>query len=164
MRSGHIVKSCKSLHRCQKPHHTLLHLEDKSAASVTSPADLVSDPFVSTAPIASSHAAAKIKSDLLLMTSRVQVESPDGSRVESARALLDCGSSASFISERLAQNLRLPRSSHSTRISGVAGFVCDSTQPVTTFQVDSRQFPARKLVASAVIIPRVTCDLPPPLI
>ena len=43
-----------------------------------------------------------IKSDLLLMTCRIRVEAPDGTYTE-ARAILDSGSSSSFISERLAR-------------------------------------------------------------
>lgn len=77
-----------------------------------------------------------------------------------ARALLDSGSSASFISEHLAQSLRLPRSTQSTRISGVAGFVRNSTQPIITFSLSPICSPSEKLVVSAVIVPRVTCDLP----
>ena len=100
-----------------------------------------------------------IKSDLLLMTCRVQVEAPDGSTME-ARAILDSGSSASFISEWLAQGLHLPRSNQSTRISGVAGFTRNSVQPITTFQVFSNYNPTRKFTTSAVIVPRVTRDLP----
>ena len=46
-------------------------------------------------------------SDSLLMICRVLVHGPNGSSVES-RALLDSASSASFVSERLAQSLRLP--------------------------------------------------------
>ena len=159
MRPGHFVRSCRSLHRCkvcQKPHHTLLHVEEKTRAVDVSPTQ---DLPVAAASITSSHATTGIKSDLLLMTCRVLVEGSDGSTME-ARAILDSGSSASFISERLAQGLHLSRSKQSTRISGVAGFMRNSIQPITTFRVLSTHTPARKFSTSAVIVPRVTCDLP----
>ena len=162
MRPGHYVKGCKSLHRCrvcQKPHHTLLHIDEKSKSVDVSPSVSAQDLAVSTAPITSSHAATRIKSNLLLMTCRVQVEADNGSTME-ARALLDSGSSASFISEWLAQGLRLPRTKQDTRISGVAGLVRNSSQPITTFQVSSLYAPTKKFNISAVIVPRVTCDLP----
>jgi hypothetical protein len=54
------------------------------------------------------------------MTCRVLVLAPDGLSVE-ARILLDSASSPSFASERLAQTLRLPRSTQSFKISGIAG-------------------------------------------
>ena len=163
LRSGHFMKNCSSHHRCrvcQKRHHTLLHLEEKPhVESSVTPVNPASSVPVPAAPITSSHATTGIKSNLLLMTCQVKVEAPDGSSMQ-ARAILDSGSSASFISERLAQSLRLPRSSQSTKISGVAGFVRNSVQPVTTFQVFSTHSPTKKFVVSAVVVPRVTCDLP----
>lgn len=162
MRSGHFVKNCKSLHRCrvcQKPHHTLLHYEEKAQAPTSAPVIAALNPSSAAAPITSSHAATGIKSDLLLMTCRVKVEVSNGSVME-ARAILDSGSSASFISERLAQGLHLPRYSQNTKISGVAGFVRTSSQPVTKFHVSLIRSPAREFTASAVIVSRVTCDLP----
>ena len=153
------MKDCVSVHRCkkcQKPHHTLLHIEAKEENTAVAP----SPPTTSTTTPIPSYAAMGIKSNLLLMTCRVAVEAPDGSSVE-ARALLDSASSASFVSERLAQSLRLPRSHQSVRISGVAGLMRNSsTQHIANFKVSSLHYPSRKFTISAVIVPRVTCDLP----
>ena len=77
------------------------------------------------------------------MTCRILIEAPDGSSVE-ARALLDSASTASFVSERLAQSLRLPR----------------STQHNANFKVSSLHPPSKKLDVTAIIVPHVTCDLP----
>jgi len=157
LRPGHFVSSCKSLHKCrvcQKPHHTLLHLGERgsipgplttaaaSEVSVSTASSLPTNTVPASTPIAT-NAAVGIKSNLLLMTCRVLVESGDGSLME-ARAILDSGSSASFVSERLTQCLRLPRFSQNTRITGVAGFVCNSAQHVTTFQVSSVHHPTKK--------------------
>ena len=95
---NHFVKQCKSLHRCkqcQKPHHTLLHVESTKGVSST--------PIAVTpqSDIISSNTAIGLKSNSLLMTCRILVSAPDGTSVE-ARALLDNASSASFISERFA--------------------------------------------------------------
>ena len=166
LRPGHYVKSCRSLHKCklcQKPHHTLLHAEEKNSSASAPPAGAVSGvntPSSSSAstPI-SSYAAVGIRSDLLLMTCRVMVESSDGFRME-ARALLDSGSSASFVSERLAQCLHLPHTSQYTRITGVAGLVRNSAQPVTNFLVSSIHNVRKKFPVTAVILSRVTSDLP----
>ncbi len=54
------------------------------------------------------------------MTCRILVSAPDGTSVE-ARALLDNASSASFVSERLAQSLRLPRVNQAITVSGIVG-------------------------------------------
>ena len=155
--SGHYVKNCTSLHRCkrcQKPHHTLLHVEPKGESLHP---DAVATP--STTSI-STHASMGLQSNLLLMTCSVLVEAPDGS-VTQARAILDSASSASFISERLAQSLHLPRSNQNTRISGVAGLSqSSSAQSITDFKVSSVHCPDRKLDVTAVVVSRVTCDLP----
>ena len=160
LRPGHFVKDCVSVHRCkkcQKPHHTLLHIEAKEENAAVAPSPPATS--TTTTPIPS-HAAMGIKSNLLLMICRIAIEAPDGSSIE-ARALLDSASSASFISERLAQSLRLPCSHQSVHISGVAGLMHNSsTQHITDFKVSSLHSPSKKFAVSAVIVPRVTCDLP----
>ncbi len=123
-----------SIARCQKPHHTLLHVANTDASinvnstpatilppRISDPAtiNIAAPPFVpqSMESLNLSQCeppsdvvtgtAIKLRSNTLLMTCRLVVCPPDGTRVE-ARALLDNGSSASFVSERLAQTLRLP--------------------------------------------------------
>ena len=122
LRPGHFVKQCRSLHccrKCQKPHHTLLHVDAKVESPVTNVSGPPSPPDASVRPIPS-HAASGLASNSLLMTCCILVDAPDGSIAE-ARTLLDCASSASFISERLTQSLNLPRGNQNTVISGVTG-------------------------------------------
>ena len=156
LRPGHYVKQCRSLHRCrkcQKPHHTLLHVQEPPPPPPSAPA---TDLAINSVPV---HTATGVASNSLLMTCRILVDAPDGTSVE-ARALLDCASSASFISERLAQSLCLPRSSQNVRISGVAGLSHGSpSQSITNFSVSSRP-PGKKISVTAIIVQRVTCDLP----
>ena len=107
-----------------------------------------------------SHPAVKLKSSLLLMTCRILVSAPDGSMVE-ARALLDNASSASFISERLVQSLCLPRTRQNVRVSGIGGMSHGSpTQYISNFRISAIKSARRKIDITAVIVPKVTCDLP----
>lgn len=103
---GHFVRNCQSnshCQRCQKPHHTLLHVESRSEEPPPpTSATPTSEPRDPPAPV-SSHTAV---GSLLLMTCNVLAMSPNGSSMQ-ARALLDGGSSVSFVSERLTQCLRL---------------------------------------------------------
>ena len=157
LRPGHFVRNCKSLHRCktcQKSHHTLLHID--SSAPTPTPSN-TSNPRPK-APIVASNAAACLSQNSLLMTCRVLVEVPDGSLVN-ARALLDSASSASFISERLVNSLCLPRLRQNTTVSGVAGLTHSSLQALTNVTILSPQT-NRKFNLTAIIVPRVTCDLP----
>ena len=93
------------------------------------------------------------------MTCCILVDAPDGTSVE-ARALLDYASSASFISECLTQSLCLLRFSQNVRISGVAGLSHGSpSQSITNFSVSSKPF-GKKISVIAIIVQRVTCNLP----
>ena len=110
--------------------------------------------------MSSSHAITGIASNALLMTCQILVKSSDGSLYK-VRALLDSASSASFVSERLAQCLYLHRSHHNLKISGVARLSQQSPlQSIATFNVASTKFPDKKLTVSAIVVLRVTCDLP----
>ena len=93
------------------------------------------------------------------MTRRILVDAPEGTSVE-ARALLDCASSASFISERLSQSLFLPCSSQNI-ISGVAGLSRSSlSQCIVSFSVSAVQSSGKKIDVTAIVVPCVTCNLP----
>ena len=101
---GHFVRNCKSIHKCrkcQRPHHTLLHMESQRD-SPTRPSTSTESPESNDTTRIASHTAVRLKSSSLLMTCRVLVSAPDGSTIE-ARALLDNASSTSFVSERLVQ-------------------------------------------------------------
>ena len=160
LKPDHYVKQCKSLHRCrkcQKPHHTLLHVENKEPRPPPqSTATHVPDPTINPVPV---HATTGVTSNSLLMMCRILVDALHGTSVE-ARALLNYASSASSISEHLTQTLCLPRSSQNVRISGVAGLSHGSpSQSIINFSVSSKPF-EKKINVTAIIVQCVTCDLP----
>ena len=155
LRSGHFVRQCKSLHHCKICHHTLLHIDSTPTSSPLPPTSPKPNPMV---PLILSNAAAHLAQNPLLMTCRILVETPDGSTVR-ARALLDSASSASFVSERLVKGLCLPRFHQNTTISGVAGLTRNSLQAITNLTISSTQA-GRKFNLTAIVVPRVTCDLP----
>ena len=153
LQSGHFQRKCKSNHKCkvcQKPHHTLLHVESRDPAPETE----------ARTDVTCSYAAAKLRANTLLMTCRVLIVAPDGSSVE-VRALLDNASTASFVSERLVQSLSLPRTNQSIRVSGIGGISHKAPiQSITSFRIKSVRSSSRAFEVDAVIIPRVSCDLP----
>ena len=158
LKPGHFVKQCKSLHHCkvcQKPHHTLLHIDNPSNQSAFSPESTAAPISIPQTSHVSATAAAN---NSLLMTCRVLVKAPDASTVI-ARALLDSASSASFVSERLVKSLCLPRLRQTTTICGVAGLTRNSLQSLTNLTLLSTQANCEFNVM-AIVVPRVTCDLP----
>ena len=152
LNSGHYVKNCKSSHKCkkcQRLHHTLLHSDPSQGSNQEPP------PTTQSRVIA--NPAVKLKSSSLLMTCRVLVKAADDSLVE-ARALLDNASSASFITERLVQSLGLRRVRQNVYVSGIAGSSPKSpTQSIASFQITTAH---SKMDLTAIIVPKVTCDLP----
>ena len=91
------------------------------------------------------------------MTCRVMFTSSNGLSVE-ARCLLDNGSSASFISEHVAQCLRLPRHFRSVCVSGITGM--SNNRHVSRLYVSPVNNSQRRFDITAIIVPSVTCDLP----
>ena len=111
-------------------------------------------------PQVMANAAVKLKSSPLLMTCRVLVAAPDGSSVE-ARALLDNASSSSFVSERLAQGLSLPRQHQRIHVSGIAGSSPSSPiQSIASCQISPAHRSGKSIRLTAIVVPKVTCDLP----
>ena len=155
--SGHFKRQCKSMHKCkvcQKLHHTLLHI-DAQGGSVPKPSDQRESQDDT---VVSSCTALKLKSNALLMTCRVLNTAPDGSSVE---VLLDNASSASFISERLVQSLSLPCINQQIRVSGIGGLSHKAPIPlIANFQISPVRPTGRSIGVTAVVVPKVTCDLP----
>ncbi|XP_029162870.1 uncharacterized protein LOC114934343 [Nylanderia fulva] len=109
--ANHSIKDCKNEHRCREchsKHHTLLHLSDTSRSSpedsttTSNSAKTKASGDIVSLTISRSTQSAPV---VLLATARVRVFSTDGTVVP-ARALVDQGSAATLISERLAQLLK----------------------------------------------------------
>ncbi len=160
LKPGHISKNCTSSNRCrkcQRPHHTLLHRDPKPPAENKEKPEAMAPSTLAVAPIVCSQSAS---GNVLLMTFQTLVHAPDGTSVR-ARGLLDSGSSTSFISERLAQSLQLPLATQHITISGITGMSRGSSlQSVATLEISPLCCSGEKLQVSAIVVPRVTCDLP----
>ena len=148
LKSGHFLKRCESSHycrTCQKPHHTLLHID---AQEPNTPSVVYSNTSTGTIP------------DTLLMTCQVFVRAPGGSKVK-VHALLDSASFSSFVSEHLVQNLCTPQFHHRITVSGVAGLTrLPPLQSIATVEVSAIHSSESHLSITAVVVPWVTCYLP----
>lgn len=111
IKPGHATAQCPSPYRCMKcqnKHHTLLHFtSNKGANSPDVPTATVSES--APAPPAQANVTAlqnTTRGKILIATARVVLENENEQRI-TVRALLDSGADATFITERVVQQLRL---------------------------------------------------------
>ena len=65
------------------------------------------------------------------------------------------------MTERLTQSLNLPRSPRSTRIMGIVGLShTPASQALTQHIISPTDNPTKEFSVTAMILPRITCDLP----
>ncbi|XP_066585540.1 uncharacterized protein [Prorops nasuta] len=128
LRPGHSISSCRSNSRCKKcsnAHHTLLHFEkqpnptsQRNPSQATAPTSLQTIDQPSTSVVA--HVSAMDERTALLATFFARATAPNGRQIM-IRGLVDPGSQTSFMTENLAQLLRVTRRKVNATIYGVTG-------------------------------------------
>lgn len=186
LRRGHRVSDCsskKSCLKCNRRHHSLLHLEEMdqppknsseikqlpspavpvpksaSAAQVPDPPVPACKPSTSGASTNAAHSNVPVKptSQVFLLTALVNVMDQD-LLPHTCRALLDNGSQVSFITQSLANALRMSMNEVSVPITGI-GSAKSTVKQMGTVQVRSRcnNF---ILSLSCLVSPKITGPLP----
>lgn len=84
-----------------------------------------------------------------------------GGAVHTARALVDQGSEGSFVSESLAQRLRLPHASASVSITGIGAQSAGTCRGRVASALSSRVDARFELKVQALVLPRLTSYAPP---
>ena len=147
-----IAKTCPApsmCTKCDKPHHTVLHMKARK-----------SNPDRTTTSNVSTHTSlTNIPSTVLLMTCQVKVVAPNGA-VMKARALLDTGSSTSFISEHSVQLLRFSRKSCTSHVSGIGNVFYQASRGLTQFHISPLNEGGIILPIQVTILKRIMTDLP----
>ncbi|XP_046628209.1 uncharacterized protein LOC124309036 [Neodiprion virginianus] len=173
----HQQKDCRSNKTCRVcngRHHSLLHRNSSSistaANSGTSQGQAaVAQPAVQNAPISNSasqvsnHSAQPTmikRSPVLLATVQLMASNPETGERIIARALLDQGSESSFVTESLAQQLRLRRHQATIPIIGVGAHQSAVTRGIATLQLQSRAHTSFSCQVEALVLPRLTSYLP----
>ena len=163
LKPGHFAKQCPSPNRCkkcQRSHHTLIHDDPKASPTTFVMPQTQSTTLTASTEVTSHASTGSSVPSSLLMTCQVKIDAPDGTSIK-ARALLDPGSTTSFVSERIVQSLGLPRRTKCLTISGIGGLSHKSPlQSISTFDISSLCSPKAKYTLTAIVVPRVTCDLP----
>ena len=174
LKPGHFKQQCLSGKKCQKcgkAHHTLLHQHSgvNPRVSTSSSKSGEQGGFHSLAATNSpsthrshlSHPKVPSQSQCIFVMFRVMVTTPEGYKTQS-RALLDSASSSSFITERLAQRLHLPRQHYHIEVAGIGGTTHGpSSHSFVSFNVPSmcpspNKYRKSQWEVEAIMLPRIT--------
>ncbi|KAH8360707.1 hypothetical protein KR200_002663, partial [Drosophila serrata] len=154
--------STYSCFTCKGRHHTLLHCGPPSSdhASSTSPPAL-SRPSSSNA----SASTSTVQNDFASGTTAVLLGTAIidmchlGTNYR-ARALIDSGSEATFISERLFKIMKLPFRTIQTQVSGLNHSVSAKSSRLCNFTIRSPTKPGLQLDTVAYVLPELSGKLP----
>lgn len=137
--SRHDAQSCPSNQRCRfcsESHNSLLHINPQEEHMVST-----------------NHSSTESVSQVLLATAIIHLQAANGS-IHEFRALLDQGSQASFITERAAQFLNLPKRRIDCQLIGVGANRSSQTTHAVTTELSSR-FGKHSFTLDALILRRV---------
>ncbi|XP_076285541.1 uncharacterized protein LOC143211602 [Lasioglossum baleicum] len=160
----HMATHCQSKHSCKEcnqRHHTLLHFPSKSEQPSAAPTKREIPTSSEDDTEISSNLVSNIPTHyrVLLSTARVQVRSEQGRNI-AVRALLDQGSVATLMTERVAQLLRLHRTKRHIRITGI-GEAQSVAQHVAEIIITPERRDQPAYSTTAVILRSLTKYVPP---
>lgn len=154
---AHETNKCNSAGncgKCSKFHHISLHFEsrirEKGERFEKNDRDN-----------AQAHVAKNERSeyDVLLATAVIMARNEDGKYIE-LRALIDQGSTTSFISEDAAQRLRVKRHKNSTTVTGIGATEAAKSQGSATISMKPRYPSSTELSVEALILKKLTTFSP----
>ncbi|XP_060665574.1 uncharacterized protein LOC132797817 [Drosophila nasuta] len=156
---GHQLRECTSAHNCftcKGRHNTLLHRGDSAHNGASSSSNIQSTPNPTATNV--QNFFANNAQNVLLGTAVINV--CHLGTTYTARALLDSGSEATFISERLFQRIKLPFQSVRAQVSGLNHAVAAQSQKLCHFSIGSPTKPRLHIETSAFVIPQLAGKLP----
>ncbi|XP_011859777.1 PREDICTED: uncharacterized protein LOC105557203 [Vollenhovia emeryi] len=171
---GHISKNCNSKYTCRtcsQKHHTMLHggwspgttspgvASTTHLAAATSGAPPSVEASTEIQSLSASLTAQPGPSHILLATAWIAVHGACGRSLR-VRALLDQGSEMTFISENLAQNLRLKRIRMPVTVSAIGGVSAGTYPHASAIEVAAIDSRAAAVSTTAVILPTLTKYVP----
>ena len=154
LKAGHMANKCRAspaCRKCCKAHHMLLHIDVSKTPE---------EPTTETVNSITHVPQLKKKKLVLLMTCRAKITEPDRSIIQ-ARVFLDPEAACYFVSERLAQQLRLPRRKDNSLIAEIDRVNATRTRDSVSFTLSNVHGTGKQIhVEHAFVLPKVTIDMP----
>ncbi|XP_029166513.1 uncharacterized protein LOC114937263 [Nylanderia fulva] len=162
---NHAAAACPSINRCRhcrEKHHSLLHIGVIQSAAPTIPQDSNAaitslEKSVHQADATAVAALASTTNNtVLLATAMIKLISHSGRTVK-VRALLDSGSEASFVSERVAQQLQLRRRRVNVTVSGLQGVTTGRVTHAVSLMIGSELSSTLRIaIPTALVMSKLT--------
>ena len=184
LKAKHTSKKCPSPNcclKCGKRHHTFLHQDDSNdpvtqdtVEKTKQDAFMVSIPNPTNVRESENTAGgsgitsvsyvtapeAITSNSILMMTAEVILSGPNGHQMV-ARTLLDPASTASFVTERLVQHLKLHKQRQEITINGIGETQCSTqSNAVVNINLTSTQSSSTLANVQAIVLPSLTKCLP----
>jgi len=129
------------------------------ASNTTDPGNVASDGGISTVTYVTAPEAIA-SNTILMMTTKVILSGPNGHQMV-ARALLDPASTASFVTERVVQCLKLHKQKQEITINGIGDTRCSTqSNSVVNMNLRSTQSSSALDNVQALVLPSLTKCLP----
>ena len=156
--SSHLLRECSSKFTCATchgKHHTLLHpCDDQQRPHPRNHEDHSQSSSSITKALSCSSTTT-----VLLGTAVARLKDGGGCW-QKIRLMIDSGSQRSFITANCASRLHLPVSMESTPISGLGNSAISWAKGTVMCELQHRRIPAGILNTHAVVLPKITTDLP----
>lgn len=149
LRFGHSIRECHlgSCRECNKRHNTLLHITTNKNDNTNNNNAIAN--------------FSKQNNQIILSTALIKVTNPNTSQSKTVRALLDCGSQSSFITQSLKQSLNLDsKPITTTNVIGIGNNSCDKVTEYCNVKLNSLFNKDLNISFSCLVLKNLTGEIP----
>lgn len=152
----HPIAKCRAgnCKNCSQPHNTLLCSKNSSETNSGTQAE-----GENTSTISSNNTIVPASQGVLLPTAIVYVQDINGTS-QKCRLLIDSASQGTFIRESFVNLLKLKRNHANVSVDGISSQKVGRVTGSVQLQITSLFYKNACITTDALIIPKITCDLP----
>lgn len=149
LRAGHPTSRCRlpgSCKYCRKRHNTLLHTEEESDKG----------PSKGEAIAMTAYSCPEV----LLCTAEVILSNPDTNESMTVRAVLDCGSQSSFVTEAIKSKLKLSYQPSDINVVGIGDSFFKQSTERCSLRLFSKNTTGFSVTMSCLVLPKICGNVP----